>query len=430
MLDINFIRDNKEVIAEAARKKKLDFQVEELLTLDEQRRTLQGEVDELRAAQNQASSEISQVGGEEEKQRLITRSQTAKQKLQQKEAELKQVMEKWQQLMIRVPNIPDMSVPAGESEADNQEEKRVGEPPAFDFPPRDHTQLMTELDMVDFERGAKIHGFRGYVLKNDGALLSQAVWNYARDFFLQRDFEFFMPPIITKKEYFYGTGHLPSDAEDLYMTQDEDYLAGTAEVPMMAYHAGETLAAEELPKRYLAFSPCYRREAGSYGKDVKGLLRVHEFFKLEQLILCQADHELSVQYHEELNRNTEEFLASLELPYRLLNLCAGDLKAGHVKCYDQELWIPSQNTYREIGSASYYHDFQARRFNIRYRDTANASGSGSQKRYVHSLNATAIPTPRLLIALVENNQQSDGSVAIPPVLQPYLNGRESFHRAG
>ncbi|MEX0672509.1 MAG: serine--tRNA ligase, partial [Candidatus Paceibacterota bacterium] len=283
----------------------------------------------------------------------------------------------------------------------------------------DHVELMTNLGMVDFDRGTKIHGFRGYVLIGDGALLSHAIWDCARDFYLKKNFTYALPPAIAKKEYFYGTGHLPTEAEDLYQTQDDDYLSGTSEVPMMAYHSDETLKKEDLPKRYLAFSPCYRREAGSYGKDTKGLLRVHEFYKLEQLVLCEADHEQSVQFHEELNRNTEEFLELLGLPYRQVLISSGDLSSGKVKQYDTDLWIPSQKTYREISSASYYHDFQSRRFNIRYDDEG-------KKRYVHSLNATAIPTPRVLISLIENNQQSDGSVTIPEALRPYLGGREAF----
>jgi seryl-tRNA synthetase len=318
-----------------------------------------------------------------------------------------------------VPNIPDDSVPEGGGEEDNLEMKTWGEKPTFNFELKNHIELMKELDMVDFERGTKVHGFRGYFLKNDGALLSWAIWNYGRDFFLKKNFVPFIAPAIVKKEFFYATGHLPNDAEDLYVTQDEDYLSGTAEVPMMAMHANEVLDKVELPKRYLAFSPCYRREAGSHGRDTKGLIRVHEFYKLEQLILCENSHAESEKYHEELNRNTEEFVESLKLPYRQVSISTGDLKGAHVKSYDTELWTPSEKLYREIASASYYHDYQTRRFNIRYDD------SGS-KFYAHSLNATAIPTPRVLVAIVENNQNEDGSINIPEVLQPYMGGRKKI----
>ena len=340
--------------------------------------------------------------------------QALKTDLQTDEEALKPVMEEWQRLMLQVPNIPDMNVPEGAGEEDNVEIKTWGEKPVFNFEPKDHLELMLQHKMVDFERGTKAHGFRGYFLINDGALLSWALWNYARDFFLQKNFSPVIAPAIIRKEHLYGTGHLPGDENDLFKTQDDDYLSGTSEVAMMAFHSNEILEKSELPKRYLAFSPCYRREAGSHSKDVKGLIRVHEFFKWEQLVICEASHEESVKFHEELNRNTEEFIESLGIPYRQLEICTGDLKGAHVRSYDTELWVPKQETYREIASASYYHDYQTRRFNTRYRD------EGGKLRYTHSLNATAIPTPRILVSLVENFQQADGTIKIPPVLQSYF----------
>jgi len=415
MLDIKFIRENKEFVQAGAKKRHIDFDVEEILKVDDNRRALLSEVEEMRAKQNQAAEEIGKAG-EEARGALIVASKEVKEALQKKEEELKEIMRQWHELMIQVPNIPDVSVPEGKNEEENKEIKIWGEKPEFSFTPKDHTELMISLDMADFERGSKTHGFRGYFLKNDGALLSFAIWRYAQDFFMQKNFTPFIAPAIIKKEFFYGTGHLPSDAEDLYKTQDDDYLSGTAEVPMMAYHSEEVLKKEDMPKRYFAFSPCYRREAGSYGKDTKGLVRVHEFFKFEQLMLCEANHEESVKLHEEINRNTEEFIESLEIPYRQVAICGGDLKKAQVKSYDTELWVPSQNSYREIASASYYHDFQTRRFNIRYDD-------GDKKLYAHSLNGTAIPTPRILVALVENFQQEDGSIKIPEVLQKYM-GKE------
>ncbi len=417
MLDIAFIRDNQDVIKKAAKKKGIDFDVEELTGIDDLRRIQLTKVEEMRSEQNVASEKIGRVGNEERGE-LIEKMKGFKEELQKQEDKLKELTEKWRALMLKVPNIPDVSVPDGKSEDENQELKTWGEKPDFQFEPKSHVDLMVENGWADFERGSKVHGFRGYFLKGDGALLSQALWNYARDFYIERGFEFVLPPAIVKKEFFYGTGHLPNDADDLYVTQDDDYLSGTAEVPLMAYHAGEVLNVKELPKKYLAFSPCYRREAGSYGKDTKGLLRVHEFYKVEQLILCEADHERSVLLHEELHRNMEEFVESLEVPYRQVVICTGDLKSSQVKCYDTELWIPSQDTYREIGSASYYHDFQSRRFNIRYQREDNV------KAYVHSLNATAAPTPRFLIALIENNQTEEGKVRIPEKLQPYMSGKE------
>ncbi len=415
MLDINFIRDNKELVEKAAEKKHADIDIDELLTIDEKRRELKTAVDKKREKKNNISDKIGQITDDAKRQKLIEKSKEIKESLSGQEEKLKEVKEKWQSLMLKVPNIPDMSVPEGGKEEDNQELKTWGEKPHFSFDPQSHIDLMEDLGMVDLKRGQKVHGFRGYFLKGAGAKLSFAILNYARDFFGQYNFERFMAPAIVRKQFLYGSGHLPSEAEDLYETQDGDYLSGTAEIPMMAYHAEEVLEKEELPKRYLAFSPCYRREAGSHGKDTKGLMRVHEFYKLEQLMLCEGSHQESVRLHEEITKHTEEFIQSLGLPYRQIIICGGDLKKSQVKSYDLELWVPTQDRYREIASLSYYHDFQTRRFNIKYEDEEG------NKRYTHSLNGTAIATPRVLVSLVENYQQEDGSIAIPDVLQPYMN---------
>ena len=413
MLDINFIRENSDLVKEGARKKRIEVDIDRLLQVDAKRRGFLASIEKKRSEQNTASDRIAHITDTPARDQAIAEMKVLKDELQEEEELLKETMKEWQELMLAVPNIPDMSVPEGASEANNKELKTWGEKPQFDFEPRDHIELMTALDMLDLERGAKVHGFRGYFLKNDGALLSWAIWNYARDFFLKKDFTPFIPPIIVNKEYLYGTGHLPGGADDIFKTQDDQYLAGTAEVPMMAYHSNEVLQKKDLPLRYFAFSPCYRREAGSHSKDVKGLIRVHEFYKFEQLILCEASHDTSVKFHEELNRNTEEFIESLGLPYQTVVACGGDLGRGHVKMYDIKLWVPKEGTYREISSASYFHDFQSRRCNIRYKDREG------KLRYAHSLNATAIPTPRLLVSLVENFQQKDGSIVIPKALQPY-----------
>ncbi len=413
MLDIKFIRENKDLVALGAKKKRIDFDVAALIAVDDKRRALMSSIEKHRAEQNEASLKIAKATATE-RSAIVESMKFVKESMVKDEESLKEIMKEWQALMLSVPNIPDVSVPDGKDESENKELKTWGTKPVFDFEPKDHIELMKKLDMADFDRGVKVHGFRGYFLKNDGALLSWGIWNYAREFFLKKKFNPFIAPAIVNKEYFYGTGHLPGSAEDIFQTQDGQYLAGTAEVPMMAYHAEETFTREELPKRYLAFSPCYRREAGSHGKDIKGLIRVHEFYKWEQLILCEASHDESVKFHEELNRNTEEFIESLGIPYQQVAICGGDLKAAHVKSYDTNLWIPKEGTYREIASASYYHDFQTRRFNIRYKD------ADGKMKYVHSLNATAIPTPRILVSLVENFQQKDGSIKIPDVLVPYM----------
>lgn len=416
MLDINFIRGNKDIVKDAARKKHTDVDIDALIELDDKRRALLQAIEAKRKEQNDASKKIASATSPEDRKKMIAEMSVLKAVMQTEEDKLASVMSKWHALMLRVPNVPDMSVPDGDTDADNKEIKTWGEKTKFNFTPKDHVELMTNLGMVDFERGAKVHGFRGYFLIGDGARLSFAIWNYALDFFSKKNLTPVIPPIIVHKPNLFGTGYLPGGEEDLYQTQDGDFLAGTAEVPIMGLYADEILPIEQLPKRYLGFSPAYRREAGSHSKDVKGLIRVNEFYKFEQLVICEANHETSVALHEELNRNTEEFIESLGIPYHTVVNCGGDLGQGQVKKYDIELWVPKEETYREISSASYFHDFQTRRLNIKYRDT------DGKTKYCHSLNSTAIPTPRVLVSLVENYQQEDGSILIPEALRPYMGG--------
>jgi seryl-tRNA synthetase len=413
MLDIKFIRENKDVVQKGADKKHVKINIAELIAVDDKRKELLSIIEKKRSEQNSISDKVPSATLED-KQKMIANMKVVKESLQKDEESLKEIMKQWQELMLRVPNIPDMSVPEGDTDKDNQEVKVWGDKPVFNFEPKDHVELMTKLGMVDFERGSKVHGFRGYFLMGEGARLSFAIWQYALEFFANKNFIPVVSPAIVRKANLYGTGHLPGDVEDFYMTQDGDALAGTAEVPLMAFHSDEVLEMKDLPKRYLGFSPCYRREAGAHSKDVKGLIRVHEFYKFEQLVLCEASHETSVAVHEEINRNTEEFIESLSIPYHTVLNCGGDLGLGQVKKYDIELWVPKENTYREISSASYFHDFQTRRLNIRYKD------ADGKLRYAHSLNCTAIPTPRILVSLIENYQQADGSIKIPEVLQKYM----------
>ncbi len=418
MLDIKFIRENAEIVKLAAVKKKILVDIDRLLVVDDQRRERMTLLETKKAEQNRVSVNIASAGSDGAmREQLIIEMQALKVEIQKDEEALRTIMEEWQKLMLQVPNVPDMSVPDGTSDADNMEVKLWGEQTQFSFPSQDHVALMTKHKMADFERGVKVHGFRGYYLRGDGARLSWAIWNYANQFFLAKGFEPLLVPAIVRKSNLYGTGHLPNDAEDVYKTQDEDYLIGTSEVSIMGLYSDEVIDKAELPMKFLAFSPCYRREAGSHGKDTKGLIRVHEFFKLEQVLLCEASHEESVRWHEWINSNTEEFIESLGIPYRTVLNCGGDLGQGQVKKYDIELWVPGEKTYREISSASYFHDFQTRRFNIRYRDDEG------KMRYAHSLNCTAIPTPRILVSLLENFQQADGSIVIPEVLRPFM-GKE------
>ena len=415
MLDIKFIRENKELVAKAVKSKRLELDLERLIEVDEKRRVLLGRVEEKRADQNVANNKIIKASSEE-RGAILEKMKALKIELERDEGDLKETMREWQALMLKVPNVPDQSVPEGDTDADNKEVKKWGDIPKFNFELKGHIELMTALGMADFERGVKVAGFRGYFLKGSGALLSFAVWRYALDFFVSRGFSLYLTPSMVRREPLLGTGWLPQSEDDLYKVQDEKYLAGTAEVATMGLFQNEVIPKEELPRKILAFSPCFRREIGSYSKDVKGLIRVHEFFKFEQVIFCEASHDESVKHHEELNRNTEEFIESLKIPYRTVINCGGDLGLGQVKKYDIELWVPGEKTYREISSASYFHDFQTRRLNIRYKD------DGGKLQYAHSLNATAAPTPRLLVSLVENFQQANGSIKIPEVLVPYMNG--------
>lgn len=417
MLDIKFIRENKDIVVAGAKKKHVDVDIDRLLAVDDKRKELQQKIDDKRAEQNVASNAIVSAKTPEEKQAVIERMAEVKETLKLTEESLAEVMKEWRDLMVRVPNVPDMSVPDGDSDADNQEWKTWGEPTKFDFTPKSHVDLLLDNDMVDYERGTKVAGFRGYFLKGDGALLMWALERFVIERFMKKDFTPLVVPSMIRREPFVGTGYLPQSEEDLYKTQDGDYLAGTAEVGTMGMYMDEILDGAQLPIKFFAFSPCFRREAGSHGKDTRGIFRIHEFIKYEQVVLCEAKHETSVQFHEELTANSEALLQELKLPYHVVINCGGDIGLGQVKKYDIEAWMPSEGKYRETHSSSYFHDFQTRRLNIRYRD---AEGT---VRYVHSLNNTALAMPRILCHIAENYQQADGTIRVPEALIPYM-GKE------
>ncbi len=415
MLDIKFIRENQDLIKLAAKKKHIELDVETLIAIDDKRRALQTEIEARRTEQNQASEKIATAATPEDRQLLIESMKSVKESLEKTEGELKSVMQEWHALMVAVPNVPDMSVPDGESDADNQEVRTWGDVPKFSFTPKNHIELLQDLDMIDLDRGTKVAGFRGYILKGDAVLLQFALWQFAMHELVKKGFTPLSVPSLTKKAPFMGTGYLPQSEEDLYKTQDGDYLAGTAEVATMAFYMDEVIDQKQLPVKFVSFSPCFRREAGSHGKDTKGLVRVHEFEKIEQVVLCEASHEESVKLHEEVTANAEDLLQKLGLAYHVVVNCGADLGLGQVKKYDIESWVPSENTYRETHSASYFHDFQTRRLNIRYRD-------GEKMKFAHSLNNTAIATPRILVPLIEQCQQEDGTILIPEVLRPFMGG--------
>lgn len=413
MLDIKFIRDNADIVKNAISKKHVNLDLDLLISKDDERLAILKEVEALRNEQNSASAGIASAQGEE-RNAMVEKMRVVKESLQAKEENLRSIMTDWQKMMLEVPNVPDMSVPDGDSDEDNVEIKNWGEIPQFEFTPKDHIELMENLDMVDFERGVKVSGFRGYFMKNDGAKLFFALWQYFLNYFIDQGYTPMIVPSLVRKESLIGTGMLPQSEDDLYKVGDGEYLAGTAEVATMGYHMNEVLEKSELPKKYISFSPCFRAEAGKHGKDVKGIIRVHEFFKIEQVILTEASHEESVKWHEEITAHVEHLMQTLKLPYHVVVNCGGDLGLGQVKKYDIEAWMPSQQKYRETHSSSYFHDFQTRRLGIKYRD------DDGKLKFVHSLNNTACATSRLPAALVENYQQADGSIIVPEVLRPYM----------
>ena len=418
MLDIKFIRENKEIVQSGATKKHVVVDIDRLISLDDDRLKLMKETEDLRSEVNKVSNDIASGADPALKIKLIEDMRLVKEEIKGKEEKLKVIMEEWQKLMVQVPNIPDMSVPEGESDEQNVEIRAWGEKPVFNFTPKDHVTLMEDLDMVDFERGVKVSGFRGYFMKNEGAMLFFALWQYFMNYFIEQGYTPMIVPSLVRKESLIGTGMLPQSEEDLYKVGENEYLAGTAEVATMGYYMNEIIEKKDLPKKFICFSPCFRAEAGKHGKDVKGIIRVHEFFKIEQVILTEASHEESVKWHEDITAHVEHLMQTLKLPYHVVVNCGGDLGLGQVKKYDIEAWMPSQDKYRETHSSSYFHDFQTRRLGIRYRDEEG------KLRFVHSLNNTACATSRLPASLVENYQQEDGSIIIPEVLRPYMGGRE------
>ncbi len=423
MLDIKFIRENKDIVAAGAAKKRIKVDLDRLIEADTKRRELQASIDEKRAEQNIASAAIASSKSDSEKREIIARMQNLKETLKLEEESLQEILKEWRAFMLAVPNVPDISVPEGESEADNKEVRKWPDPsgveggdlPVFNFEPKSHVELLLANGMADYERGSKVAGFRGYFLKNDGARMVWALERFVEERFLAKnDFTPMIVPSIVRRESLMGTGYLPQSEDDLYKTQDGNYLAGTAEVGTMGYYMDEILDKKDLPIKFFSFSPCFRLEAGSYGKDTKGIFRIHEFVKYEQVILCEASHEESVKHHEELTANSEKLLQELKLPYRVVINCGADLGLGQVKKYDIEAWLPSEKQYRETHSSSYFHDFQSRRLNIRYRDETGAV------RYVHSLNNTALAMPRILTQIVENYQRADGTIAVPDALRGYM----------
>ncbi len=422
MLDLAFIRSNTDAVKEAARVKNNPIDIDYLLEVDRQVTTLQRQVEEMRARQNLLSKSIQKAGNDKAlRDALIAEGKQLAEQIKSMEPQLNALLEERQQLLYLVPNIPDPSAPIGKDESDNVPIRYWGKIPTFDFEPRDHYALMQELDMVDIERGVKIAGARSYILKNDAARLELALMNFALDRMVQKGFTPLIVPAMAREFCFIGNGQFPKGRDQVYAIENDDtFLVGTGEVSITGMFKDEILQAQDMPMLFVAFCPCFRREAGTYGKDTRGLFRVHQFNKVEQYIICQADHAESVRWHEALIANSEELVQALELPYRVVNVCTGDMGDGKVGMYDLECWLPSENRYRETHSCSYFHDWQARRVNMRYRDEEG------KVKFVHTLNNTALASPRIMLPLLEVHQQADGTVKIPAALRPFLGGQEYF----
>jgi seryl-tRNA synthetase len=416
MLDRRFIRDNPEAVKAAVRVKGIDLDVDELLSLDQSSRELQRELDEAQTWRKAFAREFTKAD-EETRAKLKADHEERDQHLKDVRDQLGQVNDALQALLLRTPMIPWTGSPVG-GESANATIRVWGERPVFDFEVKDHVELLENRGWAEFARARKVAGERAYALKGDMVLLERAMLSYALDHLISTGSTVISVPAMVREEALVGTGQFPMHREETYaLPADDLYLAGTAEVALVGLHSGEILDAKALPVRYAGISPCFRREAGSAGSDVRGLLRVHQFEKVEQFIICAADDEESDRWHAELLGAAEHLLRSLELHYQVLEIATGDMGAGKYRMNDVETWFPSLDRFRETHSCSSLHDWQARRASVRYRDT-----DGTVK-FAYTLNNTAIATPRLLAAVVENYQTEDQKVRVPQVLQPYLGGR-------
>ncbi|MBU0981846.1 serine--tRNA ligase [Patescibacteria group bacterium] len=432
MIDPKFIIQNPDAVKEAARKKRISFDVDLFIQLDEKRRTLQTQVDEIRAEKNAANEKISNLQGDK-KQQAISKMKEKSDEEKQATEELRQTETEWKNLLLTAPGQISPDVPEGKDDTENVELYKVGELPNFKFEPKSHEELGKDLDIIDIERGVKIAGSRNYFLKGDGALLELAVLNFTLHKLAAKGFTAFIPPLLVNEDAMVGTSYFPGGEEQAYavgvmrpgeqhLESDEKFLIGTSEVSVTSYHSGEILEEKDLPLLYAGISACFRREAGTYGKDTSGLYRVHQFQKVEQVILCKNDLEESTKMHQMILKNAEEVLQDLHLPYRVVAVCSGDMGQGQYYKNDIESWMPSRKNYGETHSCSTFLDFQSRRLNMRYKD------KNGKTQFVHTLNNTCIASPRVLIALLEVHQNQDGTITIPEVLRPYMGGKEKLSK--
>ncbi len=438
MVDLKDLRENPEKYKKAAQLKRINADIDKLLELDSRCRSLDQQRQTLTAEKNQIGKQIGQLAGqlkkaspeqkaalEEQMKKLQARPAELKVQEQRLEDEVAGLQRQIDEILLTVPQPPDEDVPLGKDDTENVEVRRWGEVKKFDFPLKDHEQLGRELGMIDIERGVKLAGTRSYFLTGWGALLHQAVLRLAVDVMLERGFTLMNVPVLVREPAMLGTGYFPLGREQAYALTNEDpnvFLVGTAEVSLTAYHMDEILDVKDLPKKYFAQSSCFRREAGTYGKDTAGVYRIHQFDKVEQVIVCRNDVEESKRWHEHITANAEAVLQKLELPYRVVAVCTGDLGQGQVAKYDIETWMPSRGNYSETHSSSRFYDFQARRLNMRYRD------EDGKVKFCHTLNNTVIASPRILIPIMEYYQNADGSITIPAALRQYLGGAERISK--
>ena len=417
MLDLKFIRENAGAVKHAVDVKGVNLDIDELLRLDRELVDLKQRVEAMQAERN-ANAKLVPRATPEERPALIQRGKDLAEEIKALDPALRAHEDNLKQLLLRVPNIPHASVPVGRDDSENVELRREGQLPTFDFTPLDHVDLLEKQGWSDPERVARVSGSRSYLLKGEAVMLEMAVLMFAMDFLSGRGFTPLSTTALARPEAFVGSGHFPGGEDQVYKIEgDELMLAGTAEVPVNSLYAGEQLSLEGLPITYAAISAAFRSEAGSAGRDVRGLIRVHEFRKVEQYVLCRADEQEALDWFGKILGNAEALLAALELPYRVVQNCTGDMGAGKVLMYDIETWVPSEQKYRETHSCSYLGDWQARRTGLRYRDETG------KLVYAHTLNNTGIATPRILVPLLENHQRADGTIHVPGALRPYLGGK-------
>lgn len=418
MLDLKFIRENVEAVKQAVKVKRESLDVDLLLSLDKELIELKNAEQELKTEKNALSKQIPKASNEE-RPKLISQGKELGKKIDELKPQLQELEEKLQVLMYQVPNIPSPEAPDGVSEEDNVEIKKWGEIPEYDFEPKDHVDLLMQNNWAEFERVAEVCGSRSYSLRNQMVLLEMALHRFAMDKLIGKGFTLVSAPSLVREHALNGTGHFPKGRDQVYYLPEDDlYLSGTAEVQLNSLHAGQILEEAKLPILYAGYSSCFRREAGSYGRDVRGLIRVHQFLKVEQYVICKNDFNESNKIHQMLLETSEEIMQELNLPYRIVECCTGDMGTGKYRMFDVEAWVPSEKKYRETHSCSNLGEWQARRTNTRYRN-----GEGKVV-HAHTLNNTAVATPRLLVPFIEIHQTQEGKVRIPEALRPYLGSSE------